>query len=39
VVEWLEGQGRFARPSDKRATLDAFREGRAKWLRRQEEAR
>lgn len=39
AIEWLERQGKFLRPGDKRATLDAFREGRAKWLRRQQEAR
>jgi hypothetical protein len=39
AIDWLQREGRFSRPSDKRATLDAFREGRAKWLRRQEEAR
>ncbi len=39
AIEWLERQGKFLRPGDKRATLDAFREGRAKWLRRQQAAR
>jgi hypothetical protein len=35
-IEWLEKEGKFARPSDKQATLDAFREGRARWLRRRD---
>lgn len=37
-IQWLERQGKFARPSDKQATLDAFRQGRAKWVTRQQEA-
>lgn len=34
-IQWLEREGKFARPGDKRATLDAFRQGRARWLARQ----
>lgn len=37
-LDWLDKEGKFLRPSDKRATLEAFREGRARWLKRQEEA-
>ncbi|MBI5283446.1 MAG: CehA/McbA family metallohydrolase [Candidatus Solibacter usitatus] len=35
---WLEKQGRFLRPSDRKATLDAFEQGRAVYRRRAEEA-
>ncbi|MGH9719447.1 MAG: CehA/McbA family metallohydrolase, partial [Bryobacteraceae bacterium] len=38
VVAWLEREGRFARPSDKTATLDAFRAGQRVYRRRAEEA-
>ena len=34
AVEWLEKQGRFARPSDKKATLEAFEAARAIYRRR-----
>jgi hypothetical protein len=38
AIAWLEKDGRFARPSDKKATLEAFREGQRLWRRRAEEA-
>ncbi|MDP2995983.1 MAG: CehA/McbA family metallohydrolase [Bryobacterales bacterium] len=34
-IQWLEREGKFARPTDKRATIEAFRQGRARWLARQ----
>jgi len=34
-IQWLESEGKFARPSDKHATIEAFRQGRARWLARQ----
>jgi hypothetical protein len=34
ATAWLEKQGRFARPSDKKATLEAFEAARAIYRRR-----
>jgi hypothetical protein len=38
AIAWLEKNGNFARPSDKTATLEAFREGQRVYRRRAEEA-
>jgi hypothetical protein len=38
AIGWLEKEGKFARPSDKKATLAAFREGQRLWRKRAEEA-
>jgi hypothetical protein len=38
-IDWLTKEGEFAHPSDKQATLEAFRKGRAIYKRRAEEAR
>lgn len=37
-IEWIGSQAKFASPSDKQATLEAFRQGRAIYERRAEEA-
>jgi len=39
ALRWLETEGRFARPSDKQASLDAFRAGRAIYEERARQAR
>jgi hypothetical protein len=36
---WLEKEGRFARPADKKATLEAFEQGKAIYEKRAGEAR
>jgi hypothetical protein len=38
AIAWLEKEGKFAKPSDKKATLEAFREGQRLWRKRAEEA-
>jgi hypothetical protein len=38
TIAWLEKDGNFARPSDKTATLEAFRAGQRLYRRRAEEA-
>jgi hypothetical protein len=38
AIAWLDKQGNFARPSDKIATLEAFRAGQRLYRRRAEEA-
>jgi hypothetical protein len=38
AIAWLDKEGNFARPSDKTATLEAFREGQRRYRRRAEEA-
>jgi TolB protein len=38
AIAWLDKEGRFARPSDKTATLEAFRAGQRLYRRRAEEA-
>jgi hypothetical protein len=38
AIAWLEKEGNFARPSDKAATLDAFRAGQRVYRKRAEEA-
>jgi hypothetical protein len=38
AIAWLDREGNFPRPSDKTATLDAFREGQRLYRRRAEEA-
>jgi hypothetical protein len=38
-IRWLSTGARFARPEDKEASLEAFRKGRAVFLKRAEEAR
>ena len=38
AIAWLEKEGRFARPSDKTATLEAFRTGQRLYQRRAAEA-
>lgn len=38
AIAWLDKQGNFARPSDKTATLEAFRAGQRVYRRRAEEA-
>jgi hypothetical protein len=37
-IHWLETEGRFARPSDKRASIEAFEQGRAVYAARAKEA-
>ena len=38
AIRWLETEGRFARPSDKRASIQAFEQGRAVYAARAREA-
>jgi hypothetical protein len=38
AIAWLDKEGNFARPSDKTATLEAFRTGQRLYRRRAEEA-
>ena len=38
AIAWLDKNGNFARPSDKTATLEAFRAGQRVYRRRAEEA-
>jgi hypothetical protein len=38
-IAWLEKRGKFGRPEDKQKSIEAFREGRARWLARQRQAR
>ena len=38
-IRWLETEARFARPSDKRASIQAFEQGRAVYIARAREAR
>jgi hypothetical protein len=38
AIAWLEKEGNFARPSDKTATLEAFRTGQRLYQRRADEA-
>lgn len=38
-IEWLEREAKFARPSDRQASIEAFRQGRALFVKRQNEAR
>jgi hypothetical protein len=38
AIAWLEKEGRFARPSDKAATLEAFRTGQRLYQRRAAQA-
>jgi hypothetical protein len=38
AIAWLDRNGNFARPSDKTATLEAFRAGQRVYRRRMEEA-
>jgi len=38
AMDWLRKEGKFARPSDRQATLDAFARGRAVYQRRAAEA-
>lgn len=38
-IGWLEREAKFKRPSDKQASIEAFRAGRAVFLKRQNEAR
>ncbi len=38
-IEWLEREAKFARPADRQASIEAFRTGRAVFLKRQNEAR
>jgi hypothetical protein len=38
AIAWLDKEGKFARPSDKTATLEAFRTGQRLYRRRAEEA-
>jgi hypothetical protein len=38
AIHWLETEGKFARPSDKRASIQAFEQGRAVYAARAKEA-
>jgi hypothetical protein len=38
-IGWLEREAKFKRPSDKQASIEAFRAGRAVFVKRQNEAR
>lgn len=38
-IAWLEKEAKFARPSDRQASVEAFRRGRAVFVARQNEAR
>lgn len=38
AIHWLETEGKFARPSDKRASIQAFEQGRAVYASRAKEA-
>jgi hypothetical protein len=39
AIRWLETEGKFARPADKQASIEAFRRGRALYEKRAAEAR
>jgi hypothetical protein len=39
AIRWLETQARFASPSDRKSSIDAFRQGRAVYEKRASEAR